>query len=240
MGDAMDMMMTVAAVMAFAPTLLLMYGILKKYTYPAVEQPFFKDATFFFMFALALIFGTVMFACYTFLWSSIIPVMLFAVVEILVFAAVFNLKRFSMKSDAVFYGYGFGLGVGCTFAFGFIFFIGRNALNMGASLDILSYVMLFLYGMGFLMEFSAVGTTVAEGVARHRLGEYIMQAMITNFAFMMVVTASFMTSSEALMWACLVFSLVVSGGHFYHTLVKGLSAIVREVLRAEGNKRKVP
>ncbi len=90
----MEMLLMAAAIMAFAPTLLVMYLVLKKYTYPAVEQPFFSDPTFFILFSIALVTGTILFAFYTYVWSSIIYAILFAVIEILACVVVFNLKRF--------------------------------------------------------------------------------------------------------------------------------------------------
>ena len=100
----MEILMLAAAVMAFAPTLILMYAILRKYTYPAVEQPFFSDPTFFILFTIALVAGTILFAVYTWVWVSILYAILFAVVEILVIVVVFNLKRFRGKVGYRVYG----------------------------------------------------------------------------------------------------------------------------------------
>ncbi|MDR0888110.1 MAG: hypothetical protein LBM39_02870, partial [Candidatus Methanoplasma sp.] len=106
-------LMYVAAVMAFAPTLILMYVVLKNYTYPKVEQPFFSDPTLFGLFAVGLIAGTLLFAAYT--WfdpSNMIYMILFAAIQCFALVAIINLKRFHGKSDSVFYGFGLGLGVG--------------------------------------------------------------------------------------------------------------------------------
>ena len=51
----MDIILYVAGIMAFAPTLALMYAVLRKYTYPAVEQPFFSDPAFFSLFVVGLV-----------------------------------------------------------------------------------------------------------------------------------------------------------------------------------------
>ncbi|UAL07498.1 MAG: hypothetical protein KRP56_06685 [Candidatus Methanogranum gryphiswaldense] len=233
----MDMLLMAAAVMAFAPALLVMYLVLKKYTYPAVEQPFFSDPTFFTLFSIALIVGTITFAMYTYVWASIIYAILFAVVEILIFVVVFNLKRFRGKSDTVFYGYGFGLGFGCTFAFGFIYFIARSAINLGSDIDIAGYVMLFLYGFAFILAFAAIGTTVGEGIARHRVMEFAMQSMFFNVAFALVMTASFQSSNDIMVWVCLIVAFLISAGYFYRTVVVKLSSVVKDVLRMEGKKR---
>ena len=39
----MDMSMGIAGAVALGGALALMYVVLRKYTYPAVEQPFFSD-----------------------------------------------------------------------------------------------------------------------------------------------------------------------------------------------------
>lgn len=233
----MEMLLMAAAIMAFAPTLLVMYLVLKKYTYPAVEQPFFSDPTFFILFSIALVTGTILFAFYTYVWSSIIYAILFAVIEILACVVVFNLKRFRGKSDTVFYGYGFGLGIGCTFAFGFIYFIAKSAMNFGSSIDAIGYLQLFLYGLGYVLAFAAIGTTIGEGIARHRVMEFAMQAMFFNVAFTLVLTASFMSSSDLMVWACTIVALLISVGYFYRIVVQNLSNVVRDVLRMEGKKR---
>ena len=104
----MDTLLYIAALMAFAPALLLMYAILRKYTYPAVQQPFFSDPSFFILFAVGLVAGTLLFALYTYLMATLMYVMLFSVLIVLAFMAILNLKRYHGKSDTVFYGYGLG------------------------------------------------------------------------------------------------------------------------------------
>lgn len=236
----MDMLMGAAAIMAFAPTLLLMYAILKKYTYPAVEQPFFSDPTFFILFSVSLVAGTLLFAFYTYLFSNIIYAIMMAIVEVLVMVVVFNLKRFRGKSDTVFYGYGFGLGMGCTFAFGFIFFIAKQTANFESAVDIPGFIMLFVYGLSFIFTLAAVGTTVGEGIARHRVMEFSLKAILINASFVLVMTASFMSTNSIMMYAGMVAALLLSAGFFYRTMVVNLPGVVRDVLRQEGIKRKVP
>ncbi|MFA6805538.1 MAG: hypothetical protein WCQ23_05375 [Candidatus Methanomethylophilaceae archaeon] len=236
----MEILMLAAAVMAFAPTLILMYAILRKYTYPAVEQPFFSDPTFFILFTIALVAGTILFAVYTWVWVSILYAILFAVVEILVIVVVFNLKRFRGKSDTVFYGYGFGLGVGCTFAFGFIYYLAKSASGMDSDLTVVDYILMFVYGLTYIMTFASVGTTIGEGIARHRVMEFAMQAMFINVAITLIMTASFWSSGDILVWVCALAALLMSAGYFYRTMVIKLSGVVRDVLRMEGKKREVP
>ena len=51
----MDMSMGIAGAAALGAALVLMYVVLRKYTYPAVEQPFFSDPSLFILFTVGLI-----------------------------------------------------------------------------------------------------------------------------------------------------------------------------------------
>ena len=51
----MDMSMGIAGAIALGAALILMYVVLRKYTYPAVEQPFFSDPSLFILFTVGLI-----------------------------------------------------------------------------------------------------------------------------------------------------------------------------------------
>lgn len=227
--------MYVAAIMAFAPTLLLMYAVLKKYTYPAVKQPFFSDPSFFMLFAVGLVAGTLLFALYTYLLINIVYTMLFSALVVLALMAVLNLKRYHGKSDTVFYGYGIGLGVGCTFAFGFIFYMGSFAGT--SSPGLLDYIQLFLLALSFILVIAAIGTTVGEGVARLRITEFMLKGLLMSVAFFVIIYATIMAAGSWMYYLGIATVMIVSAGMFYKTLVKDLSRVVRDVLKMEGKKR---
>lgn len=231
----MDTLLYIAALMAFAPALLLMYAILRKYTYPAVQQPFFSDPSFFILFAVGLVAGTLLFALYTYLMATLMYVMLFSVLLVLAFMAILNLKRYHGKSDTVFYGYGLGLGVGCTFAFGFIYYLSKIA-GVGSS-GFTDYVELFLLALSLLMTISAIGTTIGEGVARLRITEFLLKGILMSVAFFVIFYAALAAAGTWMYYLGIAASVLVSAGMFYKTLVKDLSRVVREVLKMEGKKR---
>ena len=114
----------IATAMSLIPTLVLMFALLRPYTYPKVEQPFFSDPTFFLLFAIGLVAGTVMFAVFSFIMGSIVPIIIYAVLQVIVPTMVMNLKRYRGKSDSIFYGFGFGLGAGCATGTGYAFYLG--------------------------------------------------------------------------------------------------------------------
>ncbi|AIZ56768.1 hypothetical protein Mpt1_c08920 [Candidatus Methanoplasma termitum] len=236
--------MYAAGIMAFAPTLILMYAVLRNYTYPKVEQPFFSDPRFFWLFVIGLIAGTFLFAFNAFLTgrtnmdqlTQLIYRMLFAVIQCLAMVAIINLKRFHGKSDTVFYGYGLGLGVGCTLAFGTIFISG-SLISMGEDVGIPEYAWVVLIGLAYVLIVSAIGTTIGEGIARKRPMEFAMQAILIYAVFNIIIWAAFSADIIAL-YICLILALIVAAVYFYYIMHVKLSGVIRDVLRMEGNKRK--
>ncbi|MGE4577221.1 MAG: hypothetical protein AB7D42_01660, partial [Candidatus Methanomethylophilaceae archaeon] len=120
----MELTFGLAAVIGVAPAMIMMYAVLRKYTYPAVKNPFFSDPTFFKLFVVGLIAGTVLFSVYTYFWGNVmINAIMFSLLECLILLVVLNLKRFHRKSDTVFYGYGLGLGLGATMSMGMTYYL---------------------------------------------------------------------------------------------------------------------
>jgi hypothetical protein len=234
----MNVMLYVAAIMAFAPALVLMFLVLRKYTYPAVEQPFFSDPSFFTLFTVGLVGGVILLYVYTYIWTVMVYVLMFAVIEALVLVVMLNLKRYHGKSDTVFYGYGLGLGFGCSMAFGLIYFLGETTIKSGdMSISPSGYVELFVIALGYLLMFAAIGTTVGEGIARLRPMEFALQAMFMNLVFYAVIFASFMNSGNVLYYVFMIAALTIAAVAFYVTMYVRLSGVVRDVLKMEGKKR---
>ena len=61
----MQLTFGLAAAIGIGPAMIMMYAVLRKYTYPAVKNPFFSAPTFFMLFVIGLIAGTVLFSAYT-------------------------------------------------------------------------------------------------------------------------------------------------------------------------------
>lgn len=238
----MDTILYAAAIFAFAPTLILMYAVLRRYTYPKVEQPFFSDPTFFGLFVVGLIAGTLLFAFYTYLSRfNIIHMALFSVVQCLAMVAVMNLKRFHGKSDSVFYGYGIGLGMGCTMAFGTIYYVGSIiAGTEGDPIGAFDMVWLFLIAVSYILILSALGTTVGEGIARLRPMEFAMQSIFVNVVFNLILVAAYngTLNNELFLYLFTALALIVAAVYFYYIMHVKLSRVVRDVLRMEGKTRK--
>jgi len=239
----MDAILYVAGILAFAPTMILMYAVLRKYTYPAIEQPFFSDPAFFKLFVVGLVAGTFLcVAFYIFLDPlNIIHMVLFAAVQCLAMVVVMNLKRFHGKSDSVFYGYGLGLGIGCTMALGTIYLLGTIVSGIGGEgndVGAMGYAWLLIVALSYILILSAIGTTVGEGIARLRPMEFAMQAMLVNVVFSLILWAAYISDNNFSLYACLVMALVVAAVYFYYIMYVKLSSVVKDVLRMEGKTRK--
>ena len=86
---------------------------------------------------------------------------------------------------------------------------------------------------------SSIGANIGEGVARLRIGEFTMQAMLVNVAGMLLWTfVSTLSADNNILWVLpAVLMLALGVYYFYRTVYKGLSGVVADVLRLEGRKR---
>ncbi len=232
----MDWIFGLAMLLGIGPALILMYLGVRNYTYPKVEQPFFSDPTFFIMLVVGMIAGSVLFFAMRVLGFStnIVYMVLMAVIEVMAMVVVMNLKRFRGKSDSIFYGYALGLGMSCGLATGIVFLVASAIETIDASA-----VVLVILSVSFSLMLGAVGTTVGEGIARHRVMEFALQAAIPAIIFNILLYVAFQdpASFGVLYYVCLAVMLVVSAYMFYRTMNQRLPQIVREVLKMEGKRR---
>lgn len=230
----MELTFGLAAVIGIAPAMIMMYAVLRKYTYPAVKNPFFSDPTFFMLFVVGLIAGTVLFSAYTYFWGNVvINAIMFSLLECLILLVVLNLRKFHRKSDTVFYGYGLGLGLGATMSMGMTYYL----LGLAGSIDAPGIVILVIMAVSKTMVLGAAGLTVGEAVAKTRIAEFTAQAVLVNMVFQLVLVPWFMYSGGFGAYLALAMSLVIAAAYFYKTAFVSLPNVVREVLRQEGKKR---
>jgi hypothetical protein len=234
----MDLMFGVSMVIGIAPALALMWIIMRKYTYPAVEQPFFSDATFFLLFFVGLIIGSVFFLMMITmqLASNIFYMVLLAALQVMAMVVVMNLKRFRGKSDSVFYGYGLGLGIACGMSMGIAYTMTSLFEDIGVDLSI---VVLIIIAVTMCMTLGAAGATVGEGIARHRVMEFALQALLFVAAYQMLFQVTLRSGNDGgfLFYAAMALMIVLSAGYFYYIMHLKLKGVIREVLKMEGKKR---
>lgn len=231
--------MVLALAMAAVPALVMFYYVLRGYTYPAVEEPFFKDSTVITLLVVGLIEGFLIAAFYTmFEWTNPLYGVAFAFIQTVAVLLVLNLRRFHGKSDTVFYGYALGLGQGAGMSYGMVsLFI--NAAGGIDGMDGLSWAVAVMFLVMQLSLLSSIGANIGEGVARLRIGEFTMQAMLVNVAGMLLWTfVSTLSADNNILWVLpAVLMLALGVYYFYRTVYNGLSGVVADVLRLEGRKR---
>lgn len=232
----MDMIFGLAMVLGIGPALILMYLGVRNYTYPRVEQPFFSDPRFFMLLVVGMIAGSVLFFALRVLGftTNVVYMVLMAVIEVMAMVVVMNLKRFRGQSDSIFYGYALGLGMSCGLSTGIVFVVASTIETIDASVAVI-----VLMSVSFSLMLGAVGTTVGEGIARHRVMEFALQAAIPAIIFNILLWVLFQNPEDygVLYYVCLVVMVAVSAYMFYRTMYQRLPQIVREVLKMEGKKR---
>ena len=232
----MDMIFGLAMVLGIGPALILMYLGVRNYTYPRVEQPFFSDPRFFMLLVVGMIAGSVLFFALRVLGlaTNVVYMVLMAIIEVMAMIVVMNLKRFRGQSDSIFYGYALGLGMSCGLSTGIVFVVASTIETIDASVAVI-----VLMSVSFSLMLGAVGTTVGEGIARHRVMEFALQAAIPAIIFNILLWVLFQNPEDygILYYVCLVVMVAVSAYMFYRTMYQRLPQIVREVLKMEGKKR---
>ncbi len=233
----MDWILGLAMILGIGPALALMFLGVRNYTYPRVEQPFFSDPTFFSMLVVGMVGGSILFFAMVALGfaTNIVLMVLMAVVESMAMVVVMNLKRFRGKSDSVFYGYALGLGMSCGMSTGICFVTASTITHVDASV-----IILVIISVTMSMILGSAGTNVGEGIARHRVMEFALQAAIPLIVYNILLTVmlrggelggSIVYYLSAVV--AVLFALMVYG----RTMVKQLPAVVRDVLRMEGKRR---
>lgn len=235
----MDTGLALAAVIGLGSALVLMYAVLRNYTYPKIEEPFFSDPTLFKLFTLGLFEGTLLLVLYTYLWQFFTVTGLGLVVAILFGAIIefaklisLNLKRFSGISDTIFYGFGLGLGLGAAMAFGMVYYWLRG------DLDLTSGIMVVMLALQYLLLGAANGIVVGEGVARRRPTEFTLQAVLYSAVFHLIIIPFYM--ADVALWVKYVALIAASAlvvYIFYRAVYRRLPKVVDDVLKMNGRTR---
>lgn len=235
----MDTGLALAALIGLGSALVLMYAVLRNYTYPKIEEPFFSDPTLFKIFTVGLFEGTLLFVLYTYLWQFFTVVGLGFVVAILFGAIIefaklvtLNLKRFSGISDTIFYGFGLGLGLGAAMAFGMIYYW------LKGELDVTSTIMVVMLALQYLLLGAANGVVVGEGVARRKPMEFTLQAVLYSAAFHLIIIPFYMETDVIwIKYVALIAASALAVFIFYRAIYRRLPKVVDDVLKMNGKTR---
>lgn len=235
----MDTGLALAALIGLGSALVLMYAVLRNYTYPKIEEPFFSDPTLFKIFTVGLFEGTLLFVLYTYLWQFFTVVGLGFVVAILFGAIIefaklvtLNLKRFSGISDTIFYGFGLGLGLGAAMAFGMVYYW------LKGELDVTSTIMVVMLALQYLLLGAANGVVVGEGVARRKPMEFTLQAVLYSAAFHLIIIPFYMETDVIwIKYVALIAASALAVFIFYRAIYRRLPKVVDDILKMNGKTR---
>lgn len=243
----MQVELGIAALIGLGAALILMYIVLRKYTYPAVEQPFFSDPTLFMLFAIGLVEGTVVLLVFSYAmvdaiiaksWISMVVAICFGAIAELLKLVTLNLKRFAGKSDTIFYGFGLGIGSGAAMATGLVYFFGVRGQW---ATDVGSWILIFIFMFQYLLLNTATGLIIGEGVARYRSFEFFLKAMIFECIFQILFVGAFIVPSSMyfLTYVILVVDLAFVCYVLYQGAFKNLPNIVDDVIKQEKQIREM-
>ncbi len=189
-----DLLTVVSAAAGFAPALALLFLTLRKYTYPAVEKPFFDDKKLFAFFALGIVLGMVLFAFEA--WGQtasssetlILLILGFAAMECLMKLVILNFPRFQRKVDTAFYGVSMGLGISSTYTFATIY-VSALSLETVTAVDMIGFSLL---GLQLVLLHGATTAFIGIGVARGEVKPYLAEAMLVHIAYNLFMVPFFM------------------------------------------------
>ncbi|MCQ2056571.1 MAG: hypothetical protein MJY64_03850 [archaeon] len=224
----------VAGLISLLPTLIILYLALRKYTYPATEKSFFSDSKLFILFTIGFVEGTFLSVLLTYILPSYVKgysglqiVVSFGVLTEVVKLVTMNLRRFSGKSDTIFYGLGLGSGMGASIGFGLLYYL----TNMTET-DAMSWIILIIAVVQHILIHASTGTVIGEGVVKRRPFKFMVEAIALNAIFQMVMTATFSIAKDDPYKALCISALALSvlAINFYVATCGSLLYVKNEVI----------
>lgn len=225
-----DSLQITSAIAGFAPSVLLLYYTLSKYTFPKVKEPFFDDTKIFKFFALGIALGMVIFALEEWGTSTsetvVAFVVLYAVLEELMKLIILNFPRFQRKVDTAFYGLTLGLGMATTYTFATVYVSLLDIDDPG----LFEMVAFSLIGLQFVLLHGSTTAMIGVGVVRRDLKGYFSEALLVHLGYNLLMIPFF---SEAEPWNLMglgaASALVVYAYYRIHT--QSLPALIRDAKR---------
>jgi len=234
----MDDALLLAGLIGIAPALALMYWTLKDYTYPKVEKPFFDDRRVFFILAVGMVVGVVVFAVQIlFGLTDLLFVALFAILGELVKLVILNFPRFQRRLDTAFYGVTLGLGIGAMMSVGLIFNVLSENVALGPEDAV---VIAFLAAQSALLN-GATGGLIGIGVTKSLAFTYFSEAALYHLATSVILIGVFLPLDFPWWLVALSAATVLSGYAYWQMHAKILPDLVhKEVARFAKKIKKEP
>ncbi len=226
--------MTVSSVIGFAPAILILYILLRRY------EGFFKEKYIFIFFAVGLVMGMIItvfhlvsddFVLSHLDLSLLVFVFLFALFEEAAKLVILNMPRFQLKHETVYHGAGLGLGVGsmAIVAISFKVFM-DDSDAFGNALTMIGLVVL---SFNFCLLHSATGVMIGYGSAKGEVFRLFTRAFLFHAVYNLLLLP-FMWSIEGAMYGSLFVATLFSVGLFWYVL----SGLMPEAVPPDMQKRR--
>ncbi|HSV42171.1 MAG TPA: hypothetical protein VLH13_02020 [Methanomassiliicoccales archaeon] len=227
----MDYFMFLAGGIGIGPALLLMYFTLSKYTYPAVERPFFDDRKVFMLLTVGFVIGVVMATFQVLLpLSELLVLVAYSILLELVMLVVLMLKRFALRVDTTFYGTALGLGVGATMAFSFSYRFFNAYTVEGSAIPIEAFAIIMVWSMQLVLLIASTGTLLGIGSARGRPWYFFAQAVMIQITYFLLLQPIYQGDTGLFAYIMFVIATVFAVMAYWYIHSKAIPEIVREAI----------
>lgn len=237
----------VGGIIGFAPALFLLWFGLRRYTVPFVEGSLFEDRKVFFLLAIGMVAGTLIFTLeqflsvlyqfdggIDFLMFMLIYVLAFPLIEDLAKFTVLNFKGYEGRFDSVFYGISLGAGYSATAILGYVIILMNRTDVTGFD----GWLGLFLFSICTALVHCSVGATLGSSTAQKLGLRGLAPALIPHMLFNMLMFPWFVFDQ---IWFALIFAVPISALIYYnvhtHTIPEALPNAVQKEMRRNSRRK---
>lgn len=241
----MNNIMLIGSFIGFTPALFLIWHSLRKYSYPYVEGSLFEDRRVFFMLAIGMVVGSLIFVLefslypmfitdteFYFVMFILIFVLAFPLLEDMAKFIILNFKGYRGRFDSTFYGISLGAGYSATSMLGMI--VGANQTDI----TMINWIGLFFLSAATCLIHVSVGATIGSATGQNLGLRGIPLAVIPHIIFNLLMFPWFATDQ---IWYSLVVALPLAAyiywGVYSKTIPECLPGAVQKEVRRETRRR---
>lgn len=254
----MNTIMMIGSAIGFAPALFLIWHSMRKYSYPYVEGSLFEDRRVFFMLAVGMVLGSLIFVFeltlypmftwdiidsmgnkigegFDFVMFIIIYVLAFPLLEDLAKFIILNFKGYRGRFDSTFYGISLGAGFSATWI------IGRIVIDFsqpGAVVTGIDWLGMIFMSIATCLIHVSVGGIIGSSTGQNLGMRGIPLAVIPHIIFNLLMFQWFATNS---IWYSLIIALPLAAyiywGVYSKTIPECLPKEVQKEVRRDTRRR---
>lgn len=244
----MNNILMLGSIIGFAPALFLIWFSLRKYSYPFVEGSLFEDRRVFFMLAVGMVVGSLIFVLELslfpiFYFDEGIDLIMFILIYVLGFVfledlakfIILNFKGYRGRFDSMFYGVSLGAGYSATAIIGYINIDLSQASGGG---DIITWLGLMFFSAATCMIHVSVGASIGAATGKNMGLHGIPTSILPHIIFNLLMLPWFIYSQ---IWYSLVIALPVAAfifwGVYSQTIPESLPPEIQKEIRRDRRRR---